>query len=46
MNQEAEIMNTPLFSALQNEKGEDVFMPNPIKIYPLVNYRKLIEEIE
>ena len=46
INQEAEIMNTPLFSALQNEKGEDVFMPNPIKIYPLVNYRKLIEEIE
>lgn len=46
MNQEAEIMNTPLFSALQNEKGEDVFMPNPIKTYPLVNYRKLIEEIE
>lgn len=46
MNQEAEIMNTPLFSALQNEKGEDVFMPNPIKTYPLVNYRKLVEEIE
>lgn len=42
MNQEAEIMNTPLFSALQNEKGEDVFMPNPIKTYPLVNYRKLV----
>ena len=34
MNQEAEIMNTPLFSALQNEKGEDVFMPNPIKTAP------------
>ena len=46
MNQEAEIMNTPLFSALQNEKGEDVFMPNPIKTYPLVNYIKLVEEIE
>lgn len=46
MNQEAEIMNTPLFSALQNEKGEDVFMPNPIKTYPLMNYRKLIEKIE
>ena len=43
MNQEAEIMNTPLFSALQNEKGEDVFMPNPIKTYPLKYYRKLVE---
>ena len=46
MNQDAEIMNTPLFSACTNEKGEDVFMPNPIKTYPLVNYRKLVEEFK
>lgn len=46
MNQDAEIMNTPLFSACINEKGEDVFIPNPIKTYPLVNYRKLVEEIK
>lgn len=46
MNQDAEFLNTPLFSAYRNENGEDVFMPNPIKTYPLVNYRKLVEEIE
>lgn len=43
MNQQAEIMNTPLFSALQNEKGEDVFIPQPIKSYPLTHYMKLQE---
>lgn len=41
MNQEAEILSTPLFAALSNEKGEEVFIPNPIKTYPLTYYRKL-----
>ncbi len=43
MNQQAEIMNTPLFAALQNDKGEDVFIPEPIKSYPTVYYRNLPE---
>ena len=43
MNQQAEIMNTPLFAALQNEKGEDVFIPQPVKTYPAVFYRNLPE---
>ena len=43
MNQQAEIMNTPLFAALQNEKGEDVFIPQPVKTYPAVYYRNLPE---
>lgn len=44
MNQQAEIMNTPLFAALQNDKGEDVFIPEPIKSYPAVYYRNLPED--
>ena len=43
MNQEAEILNTPLFASLVNEKGEDVFIAQPIKTYPLTHYRKLLE---
>lgn len=41
LNQQAEIMNTPLFASLTNDKGEDVFIPQPIKEYPLTYYRKL-----
>lgn len=44
LNQQAEIMNTPLFSSLTNDNGEDVFIPNPIKEYPLTYYRKLTEK--
>ena len=43
LNQQAEIMNTPLFASLTNDKGEDVFLPQPIKEYPLTYYRKLGE---
>lgn len=43
LNQQAEIMNTPLFTSLSNEKGEDVFIPRPIKEYPLTYYRNLSE---
>ena len=43
LNQQAEIMNTPLFASLTNDKGEDVFIPQPIKTYPLTHYRKLLE---
>lgn len=46
MNQEAEILNTPLFASLVNDKGEDVFIPQPIKTYPLTHYQKLLEVIE
>ena len=41
LNQQAEIMNTPLFASLTNDKGEDVFIPQPIKEYPLTFYRNL-----
>lgn len=41
LNQQAEIMNTPLFASLTNDKGEDVFIPQPIKKYPLTFYRNL-----
>lgn len=46
MNQQAEILNTPLFASLTNDKGEDVFLPNPIKTYPSVFYRKLGELVK
>lgn len=41
LNQQAEILNTPLFASLTNDKGEDVFIPQPIKEYPLTFYRNL-----
>ena len=41
LNQQAEIMNTPLFASLTNDKGEDVCIPQPIKEYPLTYYRNL-----
>ncbi len=41
LNQQAEILNTPLFASLTNDKGEDVFIPQPVKEYPLTYYRKL-----
>lgn len=41
LNQQAEIMNTPLFAALTNDKGEEVFMPQPIREYPLTFYKNL-----
>ena len=43
MNQDAEILNTPLFAAYKNENGEDVYEPQPIKMYPARYYRKLCE---
>jgi len=46
MNQQAEILNTPLFASLTNDKGEDVFLPQPVKSYQLTHYRKLLEEGE
>ncbi|MCM1009341.1 MAG: hypothetical protein NC390_00495 [Fusobacterium sp.] len=46
MNQEAEILNTLLFASLVNDKGENVFIPHPIKTYPLTHYRKLLGGIE
>lgn len=46
MNQQAEILNTPLFASLVNDKGEDVFIPQPIKTYPLTHYRKLLGGVE
>ena len=41
LNQQAEILSTPLFASLINEKGEDVFIPQPINKYPLTFYRNL-----
>lgn len=41
LNQQAEILSTPLFASLTNDKGEDVFIPQPIKEYPLTFYRNL-----
>lgn len=41
MNQQAEILNTPLFASLTNDKNETVFLPNPVKTYPSTFYRKL-----
>lgn len=41
LNQQAEILNTPLFASLTNDKGEDVFIPQPINEYPLTFYRNL-----
>lgn len=46
LNQEAEILNTPLFAALRNEKGEEVFIPTPIKSYKLTHYKNLLEDME
>lgn len=43
LNQQAEILNTPLFASLTNDKGEDVFIPQPINEYPLTFYRNLGE---
>lgn len=41
LNQSADFLNTPLFSALTNENGEEVLLPNPNKEYPLIFYRNL-----
>lgn len=41
LNQQAEVLNTPLFASLVNEKGEDVYIPQPINDYPLIYYRSL-----
>lgn len=41
LNQQAEILNTPLFASLTNDKGEDVFIPQPINEFPLTFYRNL-----
>lgn len=44
LNQQAEILNTPLFASLTNDKGEDVFIPQPINEFPLTFYRNLGEQ--
>lgn len=41
LNQQAEMLNTPLFASLTNDKGEDVFIPQPINEFPLTFYRNL-----
>lgn len=41
LNQQAAIMSLPLFSTVQNDKGEDVYIPEPVKSYPLTYYRDL-----
>ena len=41
LNQQAEILKTPLFASLTNDKGEDVFIPQPINEYPLTFYKNL-----
>ena len=46
LNQQAEILDSPLFKAYSNEHGEDVFIPEPVKTYKLVHYRKLLEDKE
>lgn len=43
MNQQAEILNTPLFASLVSDKGEDVFIPQPLNSYSLTHYRNLIK---
>jgi hypothetical protein len=44
INQDANFLNTPLFSALVNENSEKVFLPNPIKVYPSKYYRNLLTD--
>jgi hypothetical protein len=44
LNQQAEILNTPLFASLISDKGEDVYIPQPIKEYPLTYYKDLGEK--
>lgn len=46
MNRDAELMQTPLFTALQNEMGENVYIPEPVTSYPAVYYRNLLEVCE
>lgn len=46
LNQQAEIMNKPLFASLKNEKGEDIYIPKAIKEYPLTFYRNLSGGLE
>ena len=46
LNQQAEIMNTPLFASFTNDKGESVFIPQPIKKYPLTYYKNLLEGLK
>ena len=41
LNQQAEILDGPLFKAYANEHGDDIFIPQPIKEYPLTYYRNL-----
>lgn len=41
MNQQAEILNTPLFTSLVSDNGKDIFIPRPLNSYPLMHYRNL-----
>lgn len=41
MNQQAEILNTPLFTSLVSDNGKDIFIPQPLNSYPLIHYRNL-----
>lgn len=43
LNQQQEILNTPLFKTYSNEYGDDIYIPQPIKTYPLIYYRNLLE---
>ncbi|MBE7702969.1 MAG: SAM-dependent DNA methyltransferase [Cyanobacteria bacterium SIG28] len=43
INQQAEFLNTPLFASLISDSGEEVFIPQPLKAYPLTHYRNLVE---
>ncbi|WP_428060649.1 SAM-dependent DNA methyltransferase [Candidatus Avelusimicrobium stercoris] len=44
MNQEGDISNLPLFSVCENEQKEPIFIPKPLRSFPPVHYRKLLEE--
>ena len=39
-------MDNTLFAHLQNENGEDVYIPQAIKVYNNVFYRNLLEVAE
>lgn len=42
INQTQEINELPLFKAVLDENKEPVFIPQPIKTYPLTHYKKLL----
>ena len=46
LNQQQEILDTPLFKAYTSEHGEEIYIPTPVKTYRLTYYRNLLEEKE